>query len=337
MEGRLLFVQLGQVVCSTFIMFFLMVLIAESLLWIFGIKNPRARAIVRLIPILKMPLEVLCVRENLFVDLNIFSCSSILKTWILPLFVAEEQLLANKLTLSQYIAYEIPVALTSLCIMSLLLFLGFMVCKIIRFFYAFHTLQKICDSADAYERVITNVVLKQKIKNKKVQILVSSLVVVPCAFHSKYIVFPEFVNELSQEEFEAVTAHELEHLRWFDPLIKFTSLFISSLFFWIPASLWLNKLEHEQEHASDLSIQHYGLSELSFANAIMKMMKQIQTNRQNIKLFIPACTLIRNSSSSFCRIQAILKNQPIEILNTIQYFGVAIILLSALIIGFKMC
>lgn len=51
--------------------------------------------------------------------------------------------------------------------------------------------------------------------------------------------------------FEAVVAHELERIRWKDPYIKICSALFASLLWWIPLKGWLNKIEMDQEEASD--------------------------------------------------------------------------------------
>lgn len=338
METRLLFIQFAQIVFSTLVMFFLMVLVIETVLYVFKIKNARVRALIRAIPILKLPLEVFFEREGLLIDINVFSCTSMLKQWIVPLFIAEDQLLTANLTLCQYIALQIPTVLTLFCAVSLVLFLGITIYKTAQLFYAFYELKKICATAEVYEREITNIKLKEKIKSKKVQILMTSSILIPCAVHSNSIIFPKStIQELSQEEFETIVAHELEHLCWYDPLIKFISILISKIFFWIPTSFWLKNLEHEQEHASDLSIQHYGLSETSFASAILKTMRILQKNQQGTTIPLPACGLMKDPGSSLKRFQAILKKQKNEIVTAFQCCGVIIVVLTALILGFKIC
>lgn len=339
MEARLLFIQFSQIALSTLVVFFFMALITETVLCIFRIKNARLRAVLRAIPILKLPLEVLFVREGLLLDLNVFSCTSILKQWIAPFFIAEDQLLSAQLTLCQYIALQIPPTLTLLCASVLTLFLGIAIFKTVQLLYAFYVLKKICGMAEVCEREITNIKLKRKIKAKKVQILMTSAVSIPCAVHSNAIVFPKSaaIQELSQEEFETIVAHELEHLCWYDPLIKFVSILISIIFFWVPTSLWLKNLEYEQEHASDLSIQRYGLSEISLATALVKTMKSLRINQRDKLFTLPLCGFIRGPGSTIKRFHKILKGQNNEILSTFQYCGVVIIALTAVIIGFKMC
>jgi len=337
MEARLLVIQFAQIVFSTLVMFLFMVLITESALYIFKIKNARARAIMRAIPILKLPLEVLFAHESLLIDFNVLSCSSILRQWVIPHFITKEQLVCSKLTLCQYIASQIPSTLTFFCTSLLILFLGISIYRTGQLLYGFYELKKICRRAEVYDREITNGKLKQKINAKKVQILITPDVTVPCAIHSNMIVFPKSaINELLQEEFETVLAHELEHLCWYDPLIKFLSLLTSKIFFWIPTSLWLKNLEYEQEHASDLSIKRYGLSEISLATAIFKMMKILRKNQKDKISLLPACGFMRSQNSSLKRLQVVLK-QNNEIFSLFQYFGVGIIALTAVIIGFKMC
>jgi ABC-type Fe3+-siderophore transport system permease subunit len=132
-------------------------------------------------------------------------------------------------------------------------------------------LRNVLLSAKPCQRAIANGQLKEKLQSQKASVLVSEDIDVPFAAGVRYILFPrQLLLKLSQEEFETVVAHELEHLQWKDPILKLISSITCSLFWWIPTQWWLKRLEADQEKASDLGIHKYGMDTLPLASAFVK-------------------------------------------------------------------
>lgn len=103
---------------------------------------------------------------------------------------------------------------------------------------------------------------------------------VPLAGWGKRIFFPKMLAEsLTQEEFEAVVAHELEHHRWNDTILRALCYGTAALFWWVPMRSWLRKLEQEQEFACDASVYKYGLDGLVLASALQKTILKKQEAR----------------------------------------------------------
>lgn len=92
-------------------------------------------------------------------------------------------------------------------------------------------------------------------------------------FLSHRIFIPKEID-LSRKEYEAVLAHEMEHIRHKDSLIKWLLSAICTIFWWIP-TLWLqNRIESGQELGCDLRCKKYGVNPIDLAAAICKVAKQ---------------------------------------------------------------
>jgi beta-lactamase regulating signal transducer with metallopeptidase domain len=114
------------------------------------------------------------------------------------------------------------------------------------------------------------------------------------------------MEELSQDEFEAVVAHEFEHLRWKDPLLKIFCSSISTLCWWIPTIWWLKKLEIDQEEASDSGLGKYGIDSVFLASAIIKVLEKAKSLKMTYDL-APTCSL-HSSKSNIKRFEALLNS-----------------------------
>lgn len=124
---------------------------------------------------------------------------------------------------------------------------------------------------------LANSALATSLITHNIKILTSSSILIPFATYKKSIVIPENMeNILSRKEFEAVVAHELEHIRNFDPYIRIFYQFLAAFFWWLPTNSWIKKLEQDQEMACDHSVLNYGLNKESIASAILKLTRHVK-------------------------------------------------------------
>lgn len=77
---------------------------------------------------------------------------------------------------------------------------------------------------------------------------------------------------LSEEQLEAVIAHELAHIRRFDPFVNVFQVFVETLLFYHPAIWWLNRrIRVEREHCcDDLAVELCG-NAVEYARALTLM------------------------------------------------------------------
>ncbi len=263
-----------HLVLNSLLVFFVLALLIELFLFVFRIKNARLRTICRFFPILKLPFDLLVFSfygENLFVNLNPFSCEVFLQEFITKLLPMGE----TPTIIPQYIAGHIPSVYYKLLTGGIaFLSLGIIGRKAVQLMRSRSYLKKILLSSTPCLQLITNGPLRNKLENQRARIMISEEIQVPFAAGLRYILFPRHLLErLSQEEFETVIAHELEHLCWKDPMLKLISSITCSLFWWIPTHWWLKRLETDQECASDLGIHKFDMDSLDLASAFVKTAK----------------------------------------------------------------
>lgn len=264
---------------SSLTSFFALTLIIELFFALFRVKSYRARVICRLFPILKLPFDValfLFYGKSILKNLNPFTCDKFLYDLI-----------------SQHVPHIwLQVALIGLVAFSLWRALH----NAVQFYHSTKYLQRLSRLSPRASRQVPVGLLKSRLNALGCQIAVTDEMQVPCAFGRRTILMPATLLEtLPQDEYEAVLAHELEHLRSLDPYVKMASLVISKLFWWVPMNWWLRRLETDQEYASDLSVKSYGVDNHSLASAVLKVVAegkerqtalQFSSTRQSVRLRI---------------------------------------------------
>lgn len=307
MAESMLLIQVLQFLLSSFLVFGVTALLIEGGLLIFKIDNSRIRAILRYVPILKLPLDLILYIFSAclyLTNLNPLSCQSYLE----HLIVRTLRLDTNETTypLSQWVSEQIPKEILDFALSIVgALFLIMLIQKIVLTIRSYRHVQKMILSSLPSSKEVTHKQLQLALKQRNVLVRISNAVPVPTAVLSNVILFPEKqLATLSQEEFESIVAHELEHLNWSDPTLKFASAIVGSFFWWLPTKRWLNKLEQEQELASDAAINKYDLDSSNLASAILKISKQAQEKR---RITGALCYLSHSTSFTLKRVENLLK------------------------------
>lgn len=267
---------------NSFIVFNILTLLIEFFLSVFKIANARLRYLLRLLPILKFPFDLLVFvffEDNLFVNFNPFSCQVYMQdlmTSFAHLHIQNELAPTEHFIIPQYVASYIPPNLLNITITSMLLIsLAIITRKVYLFFYARSYLKMIFASSSSCDRPIYNSNLLSRLKQGNVIIRTSDAIQIPFAANLHYIFIPKNLEtELLQEEFESVIVHELEHLRWKDPILKMACDLLCALFWWLPSTWWLKRLELEQEDACDAEVYKYGIDVTALASAMIKVIKK---------------------------------------------------------------
>ncbi len=303
----ILLIQLAHFFISSLLVFTGTILLMELGFLLFRVKNPRLRSLCRLLPILKLPLDLVLYKFsgwNLLTNFNPLSCQYSFEKMILSWFHIE---IEGPSPLATFLSRSIPVYLLSMgVILVVTLSILFLLKRLFACFSGFKQLQVIRNKAELSTREIVNQQLLEKITASQTTILVSDLISMPFALHSRTIIIPKRIETLLlQEEFETVISHELAHLRWRDPLLKMTTLLITSLFWWMPTKWWLNRLHDDQEKACDAEVARYGLDQHALASAIVKIVQQPQLEKRGL------CHLAAKQSSLVRRFQALLSQRPI--------------------------
>lgn len=279
---ELVWTYVFNLIVNSFLSFATAALIISLLLFSFRIKNGRIRAILFVVPIVKLcidpflydfgnwalvhqvnPLEMAKGTRQLSISVEVFTPLAKI------VFFTDR---GQTFTLADIIALSLPSSLVKMFTVgaggiSLILLGGFA----IRLWRGARELKGLQQTARCCPRTVENPELKKKLE--KVRLVVSESIEGPCAFF-RSICFPsKLINHLSQAEFEAIVVHELEHLRWHDAASRLFCCLISTLFWWVPTGWWLKKMEQNQERACDAKVGSYQISPLELASAIVKTAK----------------------------------------------------------------
>lgn len=288
---------------STLIAFTTMVVLVESVLVLAGVQKARLKAYLRILPFISLAFDAMLSTLSIGYWLNPLNCSSCVQKLLLTLFFPDlkEYLYSNEISLLNYLGLGISHALFGVAyILFWFITLYFVVRLLFDLFLVIKELQFMTMNEALSLRPVGNVLLAKALYKNNVKIFSSSTLAIPMATYSKTIFIPhQMILKLSQGEYEAVVAHELEHIIWKDPLLRVFIQMISALFWWVPTSSWQRKLEFDQEVACDQSLLKYDLKEEYLASVLVKA-------SSSKKLFETLCYLSQKKHSSLRRIQLLL-------------------------------
>lgn len=301
---------------NSLFVFFVLTLMIELSLFVFRVENARIRCICRYFPMIKLPLDfliygILGYVDTFFINLNPFSCKIYVQKLILsimPHHIRSEFGTLETVVIPEYIGMQIPSTWLQGCLITFLVISGLLILrKTLQVYRSRKTINNMFTASSNCDRVISNQLLQQDLAKSHTVILSSSELEIPSAAYQHYIIIPKTLSdELSQDEFEAVVAHEYAHLRWKDPLFKMIFSAICSLFWWIPTQWWLKKLEVDQEKACDSRLGRYKIDTTFLASAILKVIHRTKSMKLNYDL-MPACLLHSSKSEHVERLESLLQ------------------------------
>lgn len=262
------FLSLLSFLISTTLSFFSLAFVIE--LVTFRIRKARVRSLLRLVPIANLFLDFFFSKLTTGNFLNPLQCESCIQKFLLSFAPELKQYLSHhQMAWSRYLAGQLP-NLSPLVFAFCFCSLFFLLRKIWQIVHCNQELRALLTHAKPFPLSIHNQSLRTLLQTKKVKIWVSDQIQSPMAIYLRTILFPQHLLSLPQEEREAILAHELEHLRWKDPLIKLGCQIGSALFWWVPIHWYLKRIEQDQELAADASTQHHQLSSSALASALVK-------------------------------------------------------------------
>lgn len=296
---------LVSILVSSLIAFATVVVIVEASLALFRVERGRIRSLLRTLPFFSLLTDLRGDTFSIGYWFNPLSCSSCVQKVLLHFFFPElkEYLYTNEISLLRYLgsdySHTIFFLIFVLCISTSVFF---SLRKLFEGFLLSLTLRSMTKYGTVCKRPIVNVLLANKVLDSQVKIYVSAGVKIPMATYSKAIFLPqEFVDMFSQEEFEAVVAHELDHIHWRDPLVRFCIQQLSAICWWVPTRAWMKRMELDQEIACDQSVMSYGFEDNFLASALVKV-----ASMSKGRTYEELCYLSNDKSPSLKRLQIIL-------------------------------
>lgn len=283
---------------SSFLAFFTVAFVIE----LFQIKNHRLRSCLRILPLLSLVIDFFFNQYSLASWMNPLSCASCVQNFVLDVFFPDLKayLNENHISLIHYLGKDHQhLFFSAVCIAFIAASCCFVLRTVFHTFSLMRFLRSIIKNASFCTHPIENRKLARLLQKKKVRIYVSDEIQVPLAYSFNVIIIPQKICSLHQAEFDAIVAHELEHLKAKDPLTRLLIYVIGSLFWWVTMSSWLKKIEQDQEMACDQSILKYGLKAESIASALVKVTKQVRAERT-------LCYFSNQTHCTLARLQALL-------------------------------
>jgi beta-lactamase regulating signal transducer with metallopeptidase domain len=335
MGNELYSIYAFNVIFNSALSFFTTLILVELILHLFRIKNPRGKAVAYTLPFCKI-----CV------DLFLYHFSNwALLDGVNPLLAQEGtrnlSIVINPFTQIQFslldgktftLADILALSMSSLLLKTLvcIAILGTLVAlshRLIHLFQAKGRIKLVLSDASFIDLPNINPSLAFLMKEKGIKCALSSEACAPCIIKNT-IVFPKsFMDELSQQEIEAIISHEIAHFHWKDSGLRVSYSLIASIFWWIPTN-WLQKrIQELQEQAADLMIHKFGISKFALAEAVLK------TARKSAQLPPQlSCSFAQNRLSLTSRIKMILQEPVKKTLKweAIQYGFLGLILISIL-------
>lgn len=316
MNGEMLYNFAFNIIINSVLGFFTVFILIEAILFFLRIQQPRVRAFCRSLPFVKLATDLFLYNFSSWVFANGINpleaepgtrmLSAMIGYWNFdPSFFGIPwtgiQLLMKggfHFTLADLLIFSLDPFWIK-CFVSAIFFISALSIGrwLWRLWKGHQYLSKILKRAYPSGRFAYNLKLMHSLVQARIKVVVSDEVEAPCAcgFFEKTIIFPShLIEEFTQDEFEAVLAHEAAHLIWVDSTMRLFCQFISHLFWWIPAKKILKRVELTQEKACDGFIAFFHLSRVALAQALVKTARSIKTGNA----CLPALSFIEKGKLS---------------------------------------
>lgn len=314
MGQELYWIYAFNVIVNSTLSFFTTLALVELFVRLLRVRHPRAKAICRLLPFCKICID-LCLyhfsnwallhginptlaetgTRNLSIMVNPFTGIQFSMQDGKTFSVADVIALSARHLFIQ--------AIVSIAIAGIII-----ACtrRLIRIFRAKKCINLMVRNATVIDWPNLNCCLAEWMKQKGVQCASTSAVDAPC-ITKKMILFPaRLLGDLSQEEVEAIIAHEMAHFHWRDCSLRLGCSLIATVFWWIPTEWWQRRIEKMQEQASDSMIHRFGISRFALAEAILKTARNARGMSSEL-----SCSFVERRLSLKSRMEMILQ-EPMQ-------------------------
>jgi beta-lactamase regulating signal transducer with metallopeptidase domain len=351
MTPELYLVYAFNLVINSFLTFLTLVLFVEFLIFAFRIRQPRFRALMFLIPVIKLIIDPFFYNfDSWALTHQINPLEAEVGSRMLSVLICYPKSLAGFLPITTGIQFSVndcqtfsladiaALNLSPIIVKGVILIVGvvsfiLLIIHLIRLVHAYRILSNLTLKAIPCSRILQNQKLVSRMNKTNIHLIISSTVSAPCSFGliCKRICFPNnFVETLSEGEFEAIIAHELNHLRWHDALIQWLCRCISCLFWWIPTQWYTRRIECAQEMACDSILNQFNISKLDLASAIVKVLK-LNQNTRDIPL-LSTCFAKDSYISTRLKFLVAESNEKNKLMGWLQ-IGVVVLIAVSLLFG----
>ncbi len=314
-------IYIFNIIINMFFSFITVALLVRLSIMILSVRQPRLKALMLALPLFKVILDLYLYdfsKWALAHEINpfwvmpgsrtfLFSLEWIPGLRLIPVTVIQLILSDGKtFTFADLIALYIGPWWVKLFVLSVMvLSVLFVVHWLFNLWYSRKLLGALIQRALACTRNIDNPLLNEVLRSSNTHVMLSPEVTIPCCFGllSKYILIPQvLVEHITQSEFEAIIAHELNHLTWYDAPLRLFFQALAALLWWIPLKRWIKHVEGAQELACDSTIHKFALAPIDLADALVKVARHAKQSCQTL----PIASFFQAERMK-CRIEALLK------------------------------
>lgn len=291
-----------NVVVNSTLAFFTSTLLIEFFVCLFRIKHPRIKVFCRILPFLKICLDLCHYHVSNWALLQgqnpiLAEKGSRQLSFLLNPFIGIQFSMKNGETFS--IADVIALLIDPIWVQGIvcIAIFGSVVSSLLYLKRILYQKQKIsmivAQAAPALVKEL-HASLVAEMRLKKIKVLISDAISSPCII-GKAILFPtRLFQDLSEKETEAIIAHEMAHFYWRDCSIRIVCSLVACLFWWIPTRNLQKRIESAQEEASDTTIYRFGISGTILANAILKTARETKRVKSQLAFsFVGTKPLLR--------------------------------------------
>lgn len=323
-----------NIIVNSVLSFFTMIILIEPLMRLLRVKHPRAKGVCRLLPFCKI-----CI-DTCFYDFSNWALLQGINPILAEIGARTLSIMVNPFagiqfstqsgatfSLADVIALSMDIFLIK-TIVTLAIVGSVVACTLhlIRILRAKRSVDRMVRNSTTIDLPNLSNDLAQWMKQKRVQCALTVAVSIPCIIQ-KTIFFPAgLLNDLSQEEVEAIVAHEMGHFQWQDGRLRLICSLIAALFWWIPTKWWQRCIEDMQEQSADAMIHQFDISRFALAEAVLKTARSARLPVESSCAFVERHLPIKN------RIKMILQEPEQQTLawKVIQYGFLGLGLLSIL-------
>ncbi len=289
--------QVLNIVINAFLAFLTTTFLIEFFLKVFRFKKPRLNSLIRLIPLIKLPLDMWIAdwsRWALLHGISPLDCEGGTRvlfigcSWIDVLSSAVFFPVALRIgfELAGGYTFSIVDLLSPLVNLEIVRAVSYIFIALTSFQFVLLLFKTVRDyrhkkaflgQCSPCLKPVENILLNKALTLKQIRVyahpeydgsplLIGSI--------NPKIVFPEsLLSRLEQKEFEAILAHELQHAKNRDIFVRGAIGVIKKLFWWIPTSRLINSIEFQQEFACDQNCSAYNIAPVELASGIVKVAK----------------------------------------------------------------
>lgn len=266
---------------NSILTFWTLALLVETSIWLLRLRDTRAAWLLRLLPVIKLPLDLLLLYDfsswSLSLGLDPLQGGAESRQLVLAVGAGLSALFIPWFRLAAFLRFEDSnfsaadlVAIWIGPFLRTVLLAVFVLGSVV---FLVRLLRQMLDTWTYTRSLQLELVASRKFSFfRTAHIYLSPDAACPfaCGIFSCKVVLPkQLASRISHSQFEAIVQHEIEHLKYFDSIADGLLRLIAAFYWCLPGlSIWMRRLQHNKEMACDLAARRKGACGLALAEAL---------------------------------------------------------------------